>query len=99
MNNELEKLLKKGISVTDISKKLNINRTTLHARIKKHNIKYSKKTGGRPDGSLDKKQRIRRKNKKIDEKKKGGYMEDTSNMEIVSNVAEYERKLNEILDS
>jgi hypothetical protein len=62
---DIKKLIQRNLSLTDISKKLKISRTTLYGICKRHNIQYEKKTGGRTEGAYDKKPRKRRGKKKI----------------------------------
>lgn len=73
---EIKKLIRDDLSLTDISKKLKISRTTLYGICKRYNIQYKKKTGGRTEGSYDKKKRRRVGKKKVT----GGNLEVLSSL-------------------
>ena len=72
ITDDIERLLKQGLSISDVSDRLKIHRNTIRGICKRHNIKYEKKHKGRPEGAYDKKPRTRAPNKPTNTTKRGG---------------------------
>ena len=102
ITDDIKQLLKKGLSITDVSDRLKIHRNTIRGICKRHHIKYEKKHKGRPEGAYDKKQRTRQPNKPpvkkggidIEQIKKIEAMREQFKNETETEINEYNNNLN-----